>query len=135
MPFTAIADGFQQAGRSSSETLVGRRVITLNRNNMRRGFPGMRSHSPFSVFDIQRLRHFRSGVMLDRQGHRRFLYRGGPRTLLQKFLRDTFMDLPVALRFPGWINGGRQRVNKRMHIRVFMSSFSYQVAVGGTMSE
>lgn len=37
--FPAVADGFQQRA-DRGETLVGRRVITLNRNNMRRGFPG-----------------------------------------------------------------------------------------------
>ncbi len=42
---------------------------------------------------------------------------------------------PSRFRFPGRIDRRRQRVNKRMHTEVFMSSFSYQVAVGKMMSE
>ena len=55
--------------------------------------------------------------MLDRQGHHVGFFTEVAHAHFREFLRDTFIDLPVALRFPGWINGGRQRVNKRMHIR------------------
>ncbi len=113
----AVADGFQQRA-DRGETLVGRRVITLNRNNMRRGFPGDEiAFAFFQSLTSSRLRHFRGGVVLDRQGHHVGFFTEGGHAHFGEFLRDTFIDLPVALRFPGWINGGRQRVNKRMHIR------------------
>lgn len=64
--------------------------------------------------------------MLDRQGHHVGFFTEVAHAHFREFLRDTFMNLPVALRFPGWINGGRQRVNKRMHIRGIHVVFSYR---------
>lgn len=55
--------------------------------------------------------------MLDRQGDDVGFFAEVAHADFREFLRDTFIDIPVALRFPGRVNGGRQRVNKRMHIR------------------
>ncbi|MNV27799.1 hypothetical protein D3C71_1189600 [compost metagenome] len=35
----------------------------------------------------------------------------------RKHFGDAFVDIPVAARFPGGVDGCRERVNKRMHIR------------------
>ena len=85
---------------------------------MRRGFP--RNQVTFAllpVFDVQRLRHFRGGIMLDRQRNDVGFFTEVTHAQFREFLRDTFIDIPVALRFPGRVNGRRQRMNKRMHIR------------------
>ncbi len=55
--------------------------------------------------------------MLDRQRHYVGFFAKVTHANFREFLGDSLVDFPVALRFPGWVNGGRQRVNKRMHIR------------------
>ncbi len=115
--FTAVADGFQQRA-DRGETLVGRRIITLDRNNMRRGFTWDQvTFAFFPVFNVKRLRHFRGGIVLNRQRHDVGFFAEVAYADFREFLSDTFIDVPVAFGFPGRVNGGRQRVNKRMHIR------------------
>ncbi|MNR11005.1 hypothetical protein D3C85_1272840 [compost metagenome] len=71
----------------------------------------------FPVLHVQRLRQFGGGVALDWQGHVVGFYAKMAHADFGEFLRDAFVDIPVAFRIPRWVNGGRQRMNKRMHIR------------------
>ena len=85
---------------------------------MRRGFTWDQvTFAFFPVFNVKRLRHFRGGIVLNRQRHDVGFFAEVAYADFREFLSDAFIDVPVAFGFPGRVNGGRQRVNKRMHIR------------------
>ncbi|VTM87546.1 Uncharacterised protein [Raoultella ornithinolytica] len=85
---------------------------------MRRGFTGNQvALAFFPVLDVQRLRQFGGGVVLNRQRNHVGFFTQMTDADFGEFPRDAFVDFPIAFRFPGRVDGGRQRVNKRMHIR------------------
>ncbi len=116
-PFPAVTDFFHQRA-DRGKALVGCRIVTFNRNDVRRRYARDQvTFAFFPVLHVQRLRQFGSGVVLDGQRHYVSLFAEVPHADFGEFLRDIFVDIPVAFRFPGRVNGGRQRMNKRMHIR------------------
>ncbi len=85
---------------------------------MRRGFPWNQvAFAFFPVLNVQRLRQFGGGVVLDRQRYHVGFLTQMTHAHFGELFRDIFVDIPVAFRFPGRVDGGRQRMNKRMHIR------------------
>ncbi|MNP31003.1 hypothetical protein D3C76_1241050 [compost metagenome] len=69
------------------------------------------------VLNIKRLRQLRRGVVLQRLQHHVCFRTQMANAHFRKHFGDAFVDIPVAFRIPGRVNGGRQRMNKRMHIR------------------
>ncbi|VAL70922.1 Uncharacterised protein [Enterobacter kobei] len=116
-PFPAVTD-FLHQWTDRGKSLVRRRVITLHRNDVRRGHARDQvTFAFFPVFDVQRLRQLGRRVVLDWQRHHVGLFAQMPDAHFREFLRDIFVDIPVAFRLPRRVNRGRQWMNKRMHIR------------------
>ncbi|VAL70942.1 Uncharacterised protein [Enterobacter kobei] len=94
--FTAVTDLLHQRA-DRGKALVGCRVIAFNRNNVRRGHARDQvALAFFPVLHVQRLRQFGSGVVLDWQRHHVGLFAQVPYTDFREFLRDVFVDFPVA---------------------------------------
>ena len=69
------------------------------------------------VNHIERLGQFARRVMLQRQKHHIGLRVEMADADRRKDVGDLFIDFPVAFGFPGRVDGGGKRVDKRMHIR------------------
>ena len=94
--FTAVTDLLHQR-TDRGKALVRCRVITFNRNNVRRGHTRDQiAFAFFPVLNVKRLRQFGSGVVLDWQRHHVGLFAQVPYTDFGEFLRDVFIDFPVA---------------------------------------
>ena len=116
-PFTAITDFLHQRA-DRGKAFVSRRIIALYDHNVRCSFTWDQvAFAFFPVFHIQRLRQFSGRVVLDRQRDDVGFFTQMADAHFGEFLRDGFVDFPIAFRFPGRIDRRRQRVNKRMHIR------------------
>ena len=116
-PFTAVTDFLHQRA-DRGKAFVSCRIIALYDHNVRCGFTWDQvAFAFFPVFHIQRLRQFSGRVVLDRQRDDVSFFTQMTNAHFGEFLRDGFVDFPVAFRFPGRIDRRRQRVNKRMHIR------------------
>ena len=116
-PFPAVTDLIHQR-TDGGKAFVGRRIITFNRNNVRCSFARNQvAFTFFPVLNVERLRQFGGRIVLDGQRHNICFHAQMADTHFREFLRDIFIDIPVTFRIPCRVNCGRQRVNKRMHIR------------------
>ncbi len=133
-PFPAVADFLHQRA-DRGKAFVSRRVIALNGHDVRRGFP--RNQIAFAFFQSFTssgcassaaescwIGSVTTSVSLPSGLHR-----------LRRISSQCLCRFPSRFSIPGRIYGGRQRMNKRMHIRGIHIVFFIPVAVGSTISE
>ena len=95
-PLPTVTDFLHQRA-DRGKALVGCRVVAFNRNNVRRGYARDQVAFPFfPVLHFQRLRQLGGGVVLDWQRHHVCLFAEVPYADFGEFLRDVFVDIPVA---------------------------------------
>ena len=116
-PFTAITQFFEQRSYGS-EALIGVRIITLDNHQVRSSAARNQvTLAFFPVFHTERLRQFCDGIVLDWQRDEVSFHAEMADADAGELFGDAFVDFPVAFGIPCRINGGGQRMNKRMHIR------------------
>ena len=95
-PFPAVTDLLHQRA-DRGKALVGCRVVTFNRNDVRCGHARDQiAFAFFPVLHVQRLRQFGGRVVLDRQRYHVSLFAEVPHADFGECLRDVFVDFPVA---------------------------------------
>ncbi len=104
--FTTVTDLLHQRA-DRGKALIGCRIVAFNRDDVRCGHARNQvAFAFFPVLHIQRLGQFSGGVVLDWQRHHVGLFAKMSYTDFGEFLRDIFVDIPVAFGFPGRVNGG-----------------------------
>ena len=112
----AIADALHQRAERG-EALVEVGVIALDHLDRRTRLAGNQlAFAPRPVLDADRLRQLVRGVVHERSEHHLLLDTQMADAHLTECLRQSLVDLPVAARLPGRIDGGRQRMDERVHV-------------------
>ena len=115
--FPAVAKLIEQRAERG-EAFPGGRIVAFHQGNRRCGFPGDQiAFALAPVKHLERLRQFAGGIMLQRDQHHIGLFAKMADADLREGFSDILVDLPVAFRLPGRVDGGGERVDKRVHVR------------------
>ncbi|MDT4833457.1 hypothetical protein FQZ97_670650 [compost metagenome] len=113
----AIAQRVQQRAEGG-ELLVGGRVVALDHCDVRAVLARLRRNAcGLPVAAAERLGQFAGAVVQQRHGDQVLLHAQVPFGHRREGLGDALVDLPVGARFPGRIDGRRQRVDEGVHVR------------------